>query len=94
MRDPVAHRAESRGDEVVAAFAAVPLFGQETGIEQDAEVLGDRRPAHLEMSRNRARGAVGLGEEIEHPAPRWVADRPKNIWLAIRSGHHAASICK
>ncbi len=42
LRDPVPHRAELFRDELVAAFAAVPLLGQETGIEQDAEVL--RRP--------------------------------------------------
>jgi len=38
----------------------VPLLGHEAGIEQDAEVLRDGRPAHLEMSRKRVDGAGGL----------------------------------
>lgn len=33
MRDPVPYRAESLGDEVVAAFAAVPLLRHETGLK-------------------------------------------------------------
>jgi len=92
MRNPVPHRAESFGDKAVAAFAAVPLLGHETGIEQDAEVLGDGWAAHLEMSRNRVDGAIGLDEEIEHPATRGMANCPKNIRLAIGSHHHAVHI--
>jgi hypothetical protein len=47
----------------------MPLLGHEAGIEQDAEVLRDGRPAHLEMSRKRVDGAGGLDEEAPHPAP-------------------------
>ena len=51
----------------------MPLLGHEAGIEQDAEVLRDGRPAHLEMSRKRVDGAGGLDEVVEHPAPcRWL----------------------
>jgi hypothetical protein len=46
----------------------MPLLGHEAGIEQDAEVLRDGRPTHLEMSRKRVDGAGGLDEEVEHPA--------------------------
>jgi len=42
----------------------MPLLGHETGIKQDAEVLGNGWAGHLEMSRNRVNGAVGLDEEI------------------------------
>ncbi len=94
MRDPVPYRAESFGDEVVAAFAAVPLLRHETSIKQDAEVLGDRRAAHLEMPRNRVDGVVGLDEEIEHPATRGMANCPKDIGLAIGSHYHAVNISK
>jgi hypothetical protein len=92
--DPVPYLAESFRDEVVAAFAAVPLLCHETGIEQDAEVLGDGWAAHLEMSRNRVDGAVGLGEKIEHPATRGMANCAKDIRLAIGSHHHVANIRK
>jgi len=64
VRDPVPHRTEPRGDEAIAALSAMPLLGHETGIKQDAEVLRDGWAAHLEMSRNRVNGAVGLDEEI------------------------------
>src|SRR5579884_2907816 len=94
MRDPVPHWAESFRDEMVAAFASVPLLRHETGIEQDAQVLGNRRPAHLEMSRNRVDGTIGLHEQIEHPAARGMSNSPKHIWFAIGRHHHAANICK
>jgi len=64
VRDPVPHRTEPRGDEAIAALSAMPLLGHETGIKQNAEVLGNGWEAHLEMSGNRVNGAVGLDEEI------------------------------
>src|SRR5262249_36129559 len=94
VREPIPHGAKSFGDEPVAALAAVPLLGHQTGVEQDAEVLGDSRAAHLEVSRNVADGALGFGEEVEHPASRRVADRCKHVWLAVRGHHHAAIIRK
>ncbi len=94
VRDPVPHRTEPRGDEAIAAFAAVPLFRHETSIKQDAEVLGDRWAAHPEMSRNRVDGAVGLDQELKHPATRGMANCPKDSLLAIGSHHHAANIRK
>jgi hypothetical protein len=94
MCDPVTHRSESRRDEAIAPLSAMPLLRYETGIEQDAEVLGDGWAAHLEMSRNRVDGAVGLNEQIEHPAARGMANCPKDILFAIESEHHAANICK
>jgi len=94
MRDPVSHRLEPRGDEAIAPLSAIPLLRHETGIKQDAEVLGDGGATHLEVSRKRVDGALGLGEEIEYPAARGMADRPKDIRLAIGSYHHAANIRK
>ena len=64
VRNPVPHRTEPRGDEAIAALSAMPLLGHETGVKQNAEVLGNGWAAHLEMSRNRVNGAVGLNEEI------------------------------
>ena len=94
VRDPVPHRTEPRGDEAIAALSAMPLLGHETGIEQDAEVLENGWAAHLEMSRNRVNGAVGLDEEIEHPATRGMANCPKDIRLAIGRHHHAVNIVR
>jgi hypothetical protein len=40
VRDPVLHRTEPRGDKAIAALSAMPLLRHQTGIKQDAEVLG------------------------------------------------------
>lgn len=93
LREPVPHRAESFRDEVVAAFAAVPLLGQETGIEQDAEVLGDCRAAHFKVRSDVADRAV-FGEQIQHLASRTMTDRGEDIGLAIQSQNHGATIRK
>jgi hypothetical protein len=93
FRDPVPYFAESFGDKMVAALASVPLFGHEASIEEDAKVLGNCRPAHLEMPRNHVDGAVGPGEQIEHLPPRRMADCCENVGRAIGS-HHAANIRK
>jgi hypothetical protein len=94
MRDPVPDWTESFGEKVVAAFATMPRLGHETGIEQNAEVLGDRWAAHLEVPRNRVDGAVCVEEEVEHPAARGMANCPKDVRLAIVHHHHAVSIRK
>ena len=94
MRDPVPHRAESLGDETIVPLSAMPLFRHETGIQQDAKVLRDGRPADLEMSRNRVDGAVGVEEQIEHPATRGMADCSKDILLTIENHNHGAIIRK
>jgi hypothetical protein len=73
----------------------MPVLRYETGIEQDAEVLGEGWTAHLELSRNRVHGAVGLDKEIQHPATRKMANGPKDIrgiWFAIGSYRHVANI--
>src|SRR5688572_3956436 len=93
VRHPVSYGLELRRDEAIAAFSAMPLLGHEAGIEQDAEVLRDGRAAHLEMSRKRVDGAVGLDEEVEHPAPCRMADCCEDVGLAI-GNHHAANIRK
>src|SRR5712691_9633426 len=94
VRHPVPYGPELRRDEVIAALSTMPLLGHEAGIEQDAEVLRDGRPAHLEMSRKRVDGAGGLDEEVEHPAPCRMADCCEDVGLAIGNHHHAANIRK
>ena len=94
VRDPVSHRTEPCGDEAIATLSTMPLLRHETGTKQDAEVLGDGRAAHLEMSRNCVDRVVGLDEEIEHPATRGMANCAKDVRLAIGSHHHAGNISK
>ena len=71
--EPIADDAELLGYEMVAALAAVALFGDEAGVEQDAEVLRDGRAAHFEMAGDCARGVIGVREEVEHSAASGVA---------------------
>jgi hypothetical protein len=94
MRDPFPHRAEARGDKVIVTLPAMALFGHETCIEQNAEVLRDGRAAHLEVFRNRADGTVSLDEQIQHSATRGMTDCPKDSLLAIGSRYHEVNIRK
>jgi len=94
MCDPFPHRSEPRGDEMITALSAIPLLRHKTGVKQDAEVLGNSRATHLEMSCDRVDRTVGLGEEIEHPPTRGMANGPKDVWLAIGSHYHVANIRK
>ena len=93
MREPVSHRSESRGLEVIASLAAVSLLGHETGVEQDPQVLRNGRATHLKLACDRVDGAIGIDEQIKHPSPRRMANRSKNIVFA-RGSNHAATICK
>src|SRR5258707_15485950 len=88
--DPVPHRAESFGDNAVAPFAPVALLGQETSIEQDAEVLGDGRAAHFKMRGDVVDRAFGVGEQIQHLPSRTMTDRCEHIGLVIGYHDHAA----
>lgn len=79
---------------MIVAFAALSLFGDQPGIEQDAEVLGNRRSTHFEMPSQCVDRAVGHGKQIEHVAACGMADCSKNIRLAARGFHHATNIGK
>ena len=93
-RDPVAHGAELIGDEVVAAFAAVALLGEKTGIEQDAEMLRDRGAAHLEVAGDGIDRTIGAREEVEHVTPRRVADGGEDVGLTIGRDDHGDNMRK
>lgn len=94
LRNPFPHRSELGRDQPIVPLSALPLFRHESSIQQDAKVLRYSRPAHLEMSRDRLDGSVGLKQEIQHPATRGVADGPEDIRLTFINGYHAATICK
>lgn len=76
------------------AFAAVPLLSHESGIEQDTQVLRNRRAAHRKLVGQRTDRTVRLREQIEHVPPRGMADRPEHIGHTMESHRHAASIRK
>ena len=89
----------ARGARLAFGFAMLSVIIRsflldDSQIEQDAEVLRDGRPAHLEMFRKRVDGAGGLDEEVEHPAPCRMADCCEDVGLAIGNHHHAANIRK
>jgi dihydrofolate reductase len=89
VRDPVAHGSETLGHEAVPALSAAPLLGHESGVEEDAEVLGHGRAAHLEVAGERLYGTLAVGEEVEDPAARWMADGPEHLRLLASRFHSA-----
>ncbi len=94
LRDPIPHRFESLRDELVAALATMPLLCQEPGLEQDAEMLGDRRAAHFEVRSYVGDRAPGFSKKIEYLSSRPMADRCEDIGLALGSKNHKPNICK
>jgi len=94
MGDPVAHWAESCRDELVTALAAVPLLGQEAGIEQDPQVLGDCRAAHFEVGGDVADRAHVSDEQIQHLTARTMANRGKYIGLTNGRQDHGFNMRK
>jgi hypothetical protein len=48
----------------------------------------DGRAAHLEASRNCVYGAVGLDEQIQHPASRRMTDGPMPLRFSGRNGRN------
>ena len=74
VRHPVPYGPELRRDEAIAAFSTMPLLGHEAGIEQDAEVLRDGRPADGEAAGEVAHRPGPLAEGLEHGPPRRIAE--------------------
>jgi hypothetical protein len=79
---------------MITPLSAMALLRHQSGIKQDAEVLGDGRAAHLEMPGNRVDGAVGLDKKIEHPPTTGMANCSKDIRLAIGSHYHGVNVRK
>lgn len=94
MRKPFPHRAESIRDEVVAPFATMPLLSHEAGIEQDAQMLRDRRATHLEVACYRVDCTVFNCKQVKHLSPCRMADRGEDIRTTLESCYHVASIGK
>lgn len=86
MGNPVAHRTKPFWNEAVAAFAAMPLFSHQTGIEQDTKVLRHGRTAHFEVGSNVVDRALGFIEQIQHLASPAMAYRYEHIGLGIGIG--------
>lgn len=88
LRQPIPQRAKLFGDELIVSFTTMPLFGQETRIQQDAQMLRNRRAAHVEVGRKPANRTVTLGKQIQHLAPPTVTDRLEHIGLAVGGSIH------
>jgi hypothetical protein len=94
VREPFPHGGEPLRNQVIPPLSAVPPFGYQTGVVQDAEVLRDGWATHFEVRRNGIDRTIGLEQQIEHPTASGMANRPKDIRFAIRSRHHAMNIGK
>lgn len=84
--DPIAHRREAFGHESIPPLAPVPLLRDKPRLEQDAQMLRHRRPGHHKMPGDRSGRVLRCRQQIKHPAPRGVADRPENV-LSNRRWH-------
>src|SRR5205085_11319311 len=66
---------EPLGPRAVEAPGAVASLGHEAGLLQDVQVLRDRRPRHVEVPRDLARGELAVADEREDLAPPGRRDR-------------------
>lgn len=94
MRDPFPHWSKPIRDEVVTAFATMPLLGDEAGIEQNAKMLRHSRTTHLEVACYSVDSPVFHCEQIQHLSPRRMTDRRKDIGFLLECCNHATSIGK
>ena len=69
----------------VQPLRAVPPFVHQTGLLQDAEVLRDRGPRHVEVRRNLAGAQLPSAHELEDAAPARLGDRSQG-------GFHVGSV--
>lgn len=92
MREPVTYRSELLGCESVPSLPAVSLLGNEADIEEDTQVLRNRRATHLEFRRDRVHRTITFREHIEHSPARRMADRSEDLILALH--HHQVTIRK
>src|SRR3954453_2075050 len=94
MRNPIAHGREFFRNHPVAPLPAIALLPQETGIEQNAQVLRDGRSAHPEMPAHPVHGVLVFGEQIEDAPPGGMTDGGENVRLAISNRHDLPTIRK
>src|SRR6185437_6422612 len=69
----------------VEALRAVPALVHEPGLLEDAQMLRDRRPRHVELRGDLAGGALALPDELEDPAAPGLGDRSQRSF-------HCASV--
>ena len=92
LSEPVADGGQLFGEEAVATFSAVALFGDQAGIEEDAKVLGDGGAGHLEVAGDRVDGAVFFAQQVEDVAARGVGDGGEDVGLALGGGEHGCGV--
>ena len=76
------------GIQRAPAEPAVPLALYEAGSFEYPQVLGDRRPRHVERLRQFANGGSASGEASENRTARAVGERPKRSIESLTIGNH------
>jgi len=95
--EPVANGTEALGNELIATFATVPRFGEQSGIEEDAEMLRHGRPAHLEVDGQPVDGAVAIPQQMEDLPPGGMANGGEDglfVLLVVVDADHGWMIGK
>src|SRR5438105_5954723 len=67
------------GPRAVQALRSVPPLGHQTGLPQDAQVLGHRRPGDVEAARDLADGELSARDEPQNLSPARLAERRKCV---------------
>lgn len=60
-----------------------PLVGDELGVAQDGEVLGDRRPADGNLAGQLRDGLRSVAEQLENRAPRRVCQSDESLLVSV-----------
>lgn len=72
--EPVFEFVEAAGVDHLDAGLALGADGDETGLAEDLEVLGDRRGAQLELLDQLTGGAIPLGEQLDDATSGGIGD--------------------
>src|SRR4051794_21209704 len=71
----------------VEALRAVPSLVHQPRLLEDTEVLGDRRPRHVEARRDLARRELTLTDELEDLSPPRLRNRPQCSFHCVLCKH-------
>ncbi len=80
---PVVDLSQWLGGEAIASLAPMSALGDQSGIQQNTQVLRDRWPADAEVARDVIDGALTLGQEVEDAPPHGMGNRPKDFRLCV-----------
>lgn len=92
--NPIPNRSQPLGNQAIAIFPTMPRFGHKTGGQQDSEMLGNGRPAHLEMAGDAIDRALAFSEQVQDLSSYGAADGTESLRLLLVGKNHGKIIGK